>query len=144
MPTKFNVNHSNVNHPFIQQPNARESAGARNILSHEDARTYIYIRTSAIFIHIGKLGYKKPIEIYALGTQTPGRQDHSRTNIAHQSEVLLQGQRPIQGSYPRLSSQEHFHTRVLTYFKWVFPRHFFEYKRSDSPSIIMHFEDNSL
>ena len=78
----------------------------------------------------------------ALGTQLLGRQDLSRTNIMHQSEVLLQGQRPIQGSYPRISRQEHLHTRVLTYFKWVFPRHFFEYKRSDSPPLIMHFEDS--
>ena len=74
---------------------------------------HIYTRTSAIFIHIGKLGYKKPIKIYALGTQTTGRQDLSRINILHQSEALLQGQRPIQGSYPRLSSQELYHSILI-------------------------------
>ena len=49
-----------------KQPNTRGSASAIIIVSHEDARTYIYryIGTSAIFMDIGKLGYNKPFEIY--------------------------------------------------------------------------------
>ena len=38
---------------------------------------------------VGKSNYKRPIETEALVTQTPGRQDLSRTIVLHQSESLL-------------------------------------------------------
>ena len=132
LPTKSIVNMSIIH--FIQ---TTKYLGKRNCNNYSFPWrcTYLYIyKPRAIFMDIGIPGYKKPFENM--------RKENILEQLRNQSKVSLQGW--MQGENPGPPARGTSMHSLWPTFDWVFPRHFFEYKRIDPPSIIMHFEDNTI